>query len=689
MSDAITFNCTGCGKAYRVAANYAGREFGCKECGTRLSVPVASQREPGPDDSRVELGSGGEVMRRTTSGRQVVANPTRVFAKQRETSARMVAVGPAQEDAPKSGKRLIIGVVLVLVLAGGGLAAAFAMGVFQSEANTGSQTAEGNNAGTSPQIQQEDVREKILKQVDVPGQTAADFVNLLKQADEAKLDDLDVVMVARKLVTAISGESGAGFSDADLMLLAARMEKLNARSDADTLYSVIVARNRQKADKPPEFKQAHERLGHVKIDLDATILKAAELRDSGVVTGLDQLHDELLEIEERADDGWVPRIDKTRFDEIVGLVNEAQEKYDLIAKTDPFQLELARARNRFKLEKISKIGSWVSFGREPYVVFCQQQAGEDDEAKTLERINTALTAATQFPEFFKQTVAEPLGLRRMLPSDLEGDARDKAPFEILLFRDGSYMNAYLREKDIKHVDASKISSLTEPATGRISMVYEDERTSLGKFIRGLVDSAFYNYNPRAPKTQAEDDEYRGFSSYWLNAYFAAAVSFVTASPTRDEFTYFVNDTRVSELMGRLAGPYKVADNGKIDSFGGPAFTARQILGLTKWEDAQPLMRANLEGYEGWTKNNLDIVTNDTNTRSLLGSYMHALLLFTYFGSPDAEARYREKLIRFIRMDLDGEVDSENPLPAFEKAFGLDEAGWKKFEAEFLAWQKGE
>ncbi|MCB9895449.1 MAG: hypothetical protein H6839_13455 [Planctomycetes bacterium] len=689
MSDAITFSCAGCGKSYRVAANYAGREFACKDCGTRLSVPTSSQNEPGPNDSRVELGSGGEVMRRTTSGRQVAANPTKVFVKQRETSARMVAVGAAEPVEKKSGKGALIGVVALLVLVGGGLAAAFVMGAFNGGANTGPQAAQDNGAKTGPQPQPEDVRDKILKQVDVPGQTAADFVQLLKQADEAKLDDIDVVMVAKKLVGAISSETGAGFSDNDLLLLAARMEKLNARADADTLYMVIVARNRAKPEKPPEFKQAHARLGHVWIDLEAPIMHAAELRDTGVVDGVDKLHDELLEIEERADEGWVAPIDKTHYDEIGAKLADAQNEYDRIAREDPFQLEVARAKNRFKLEKISKIGTWSVFSRKPYVIFCQMQGDETTDEQVEARINSALTAATQFPDFFKETVADPLKLKRMLPSALEGEAREAAPFEILLFRDASYMNAYLREKDIKHIDASKISSLTEPATGRISMVYEDELTSLGKFLRVLVDCALYNYSPHAPTTQAEDDAYKGFSSYWLNSYFAAALSFVKASPSRDQFTYFINDARVSALTARLLNPHKVAENGKIDSFGGPAFTARQIIGLTNLDDAKPILRANLEGYGGWEKNNLDIVSNDSNTRSLLSSYMHALLLFTYYGKTGEEPRYRDELLKFIRMDLDGEVDAENPLPAFEKAFGLDEAGWKTFEAEFITWQKGE
>ena len=69
--------------------------------------------------------------------------------------------------------------------------------------------------------------------------------------------------------------------------------------------------------------------------------------------------------------------------------------------------------------------------------------------------------------------------------------------------------------------------------------------------------------------------------------------------------------------------------------------------------------------------------------------MHSLMLFAYYREKDGKPAYRDALLKFLRMDLNGEVDSANPHAAFEKAFCLDEAGWDKFDADFLAWQKGD
>ena len=682
MSDVISFDCTGCGLPYKVATSYAGREFNCKKCGTRLCVPQPGQPVGIQIEPEVELDSGGEVMRRTTSGRQVAAEPTRMFKNQRETSARLAAVGP-DVTAKKSSKGLLIAVVLLLVIAGGGAAAAFAMGLFDGQsADTNQPVAKANNTDSS-NTNPETERDEILKQLDVSGQTAAQFMDLFKRAEKAKLENSDLAQIGQRIVGAMIVEEGAGYSDADLMAFADRMSKLNVPSDAKGLYSLVVARNRSKTEKSPENTKAQKLLGKEWLDFGAQITRAAELRDTGVIQGVGELHDELLDMESRADDGWAGMSDKARFEEIVDKLNTAQDELNRIRAEDPFRMLVAKARMRFELEKASRIGNWLTIGQAPFVFFVQQRDGESESA-TRDRIKSALDAAEQFPEFFQDTVIKPLKLTRTLPSDLSQEERDEAPFEVLLFRSASYWTPYLKDHDIT-VDSSSISTVTEPATGRISMVYEDERESLGKFLRMLIDNALYSYHPNAPKTKAEDDAFIAYQSYWLKSYFAAALSFTSRSSATGQFNFFTNDSRPKALLKRLLEPYKVAENGKIDSFGGPAFTAKQIVGLTKIEEAAPILRANFESYDGWEPTYLELITNSSNTANLLRSYMHALFLFTYFGSGD-DHPYRDHLFKFIRMDLDGEVDHENPLPAFEKAFGLDANGWKKFEKDFLAWQ---
>ncbi|MCA8912940.1 MAG: hypothetical protein KDB82_14670 [Planctomycetes bacterium] len=688
MSDAITFDCTGCGMPYKVAASYAGREFNCKKCGTRLCVPQPGQQVGEYiDASEVELDSGSEVMRKTDSGRQVKVDPTRVFKRQRETSARMAAVGP-QEGQKKSGKGVLIAVVAVLVLAGAGVGAAFALGAFSGNSGSANQGVAAGNTAQAPKEEEESARDKILKQVDVSGQSAAEFMDLFKQAEAAKLDDVDLAMVGKRVVQTMIEGQGAGFSDADLMAFAERMKALHVPGDADGLYRLVVSRNRGKSQKSEQYAQAHKQLGDTLLDFDKQVTRATELKDSGVIEGADKLYDELLEMESRADEGWAVLADKNRFEELTKELDAGEIELERIKKEDPFRITVAEADARFRLEKVSTQGEWHTVVQQPYIFFVQEQ-GTETEAEIRTRMESALLAASQFPTFFQDTLVKPLKLNRALPAELSQQERDAAPFEVLVFRSKSYWSAYLRSHTDDPNTVSEGTDFIEPGTGRTSIVYEEEKDSLGKFLTMLVDSGLYNFHPDAPKTPEEAKTFVPLHSYVLGECLIKALWASSRSRTTGEYKFFFVPDSIQTLLQRLQLPYEVASNGKINSFGGPAFTARQIVSFTKWEDAKPVLRANLESYEGWDETYLAIITNDSNTRSLMQNYMHALIVFAYYYESNGSALYRDKLMKFIRMDLDGEATGDKQLPAFEKAFELDEAGWKTFEADFVKWQKGE
>lgn len=671
MADVITFNCHGCSKPYKVALSYAGRAFACKACGAQLSVPAT----PGINDTNVELNSGGEVIRRTTaSGRQVSVDPTRVFVRERETST--------SAAAPRS-KGPLIAVVAVVVLLFGGVGAAAALGVFGgSEAKAPERSAVANQPPKASD--EESQRNRILKQVDVPGQSGADFVKLLKEAEEARLAEADIVIISRAAVSAMRVELGAGFADAELMKFAERMKQLGVPTDAATLYSVIVDRGRSAAQKSPEFKQAHELLGHSWIDPGPIAEATGLLHTSGVIEGMEPLRNELLEMEKRADEGWVVEGDKRRFDEIAKLVAEAQAEYDRILREDPFRLKAAEAQRRFKMEKAANFGHWVMITREPFVFFVQLQADEKTADDAERRLKGALAAAEQFPPFYRDELVAPMELKRMLPNGLDEAARGQAPLVIKLFRGESYLKAHLEEFGVR-INPTTTTTFSEPGTGHLSMMYKREEDSLGPFVRAMIDVVMYNYHPRAPRTRAEDEKFTAYSAALLADYFHLAISFTGLDQSSGEYkyTFFQNDARPGELLKRWALPFAKDARGSINSLGAQLLTVRDFVSARSQADLQETVQTKMNALPGWSEADL-LAANNANTYGMLArSYARGLYQFLYHWS---DQKYREKFLKFVRMDLAGEVDADNPLPAFEKAFGLDEAGWKQLEADFTAYQ---
>lgn len=689
MSDVISFNCSGCSKPYRVATSYAGREFACKQCGTHLCVPQPGQQAGLTIEPEVELGSGGEVMRSTPSGRRVAADPTRVFVKQRETSNRMSAVGTEGAPVAKSRKGLLIVLVVILLLAGGGVGGAWAAGLLGSAPVGNSATARaGNTPEQAPDVKEETERERILKQLDGPGQTSRDLLKLLESAEQAKLETGDLLLIGRKAVDAIGAEGGAGYTDTELMALAGRIERLNAQMEAASLYGLVIEHNRGKPEKNPEFEQAHTKLGHHLLDYTASAKLAAELRDSGLIEGMDKLHDEILAMEKRADEGWAALADKVRLDEINKLLGDGRAELDRILADEPWRLKVAEAERAFKAEKAGGIGTWVTFWRDPFVIFVQLQ-GREDKAAAEQRIDHALFCAAEFPQFFEEELRKPLGLKRTLPDDLSQQQRDEAPIVVKLFKDASHWQAYMRDQGYKKFDGMEARTATEPGKGHVSLVFTDQRTSMGAFIRALIDVVLYNYHPRAPKTRAEDDSFRAYSAWFLEAFLHTAVSMTRARISGQQLTeleFMFNDPDTAKALGRWKKPFEKDTDQRVVSFGGSLLNVRDFLEARSAEDLEARTKARMEKFPGWTEPDLLLYGDPRQLRAIDGWYFRGFYSFLFHWGPDGKPKYREKLLKFIKADLDGEVDQENPLPVFEKAFGLDAAGWKKLEADWLAYQ---
>jgi hypothetical protein len=673
MSDVITFNCTGCGMPYRVAATYAGREFACKKCGVALTVP---QPEP-----QVEMGSGTEVMRRTTpSGRQVSVDPTRVFKRERETSQRMAAVAPAV-TASSSGKGLLIGGVIVGLLLVGGVVAAMVL-------LTGTEPVE-NSGGKAVAVDTEEPpetseRDRLMDRLD-EGLDAAGLVALFNEAD-GKLEPLDHGVIGRRMVTGIASEGGGAIEDAELLALADRLTDIELGTEAARLYAVIISRHRGAPEPPEAYRQARAALGEAFVDFDAQLARAGDLVATGVAEGVEELRTELETISRRADEGWVSATDKTRVDRISADLDAAEARVQELRRTDPFAFKAAQARLAFHQEKASTIGTWVSIAREPFVVFVQLQADEDAAAAE-QRLDSALAAAGQFHAFFEEHFRTPLGLKRALPSSLPGPERDGAPIVIKLFRDASHWQVHLRGMGYRDADATVARTFTEPGTGHVSLVYDTERESLGAFIRALVDVTMYNHHPAAPTTLEDDVNFQAYSAYILRVGFHAAVS-MTSLDRREMQFRFMNDTRAPEALKAWRLPFARSPRGGVRSLGGQALTLRELAGADGNDVLRQAVSERLGTFAGWTEEDLLAARVTRNLDAVVQMHMRGFFDFLFHWGPDGEPKYRAKLLEFVRTDLAGEVDAESPLPAFEKAFGLDDAGWKQLEADFSAYQGG-
>ncbi|MBZ0136998.1 MAG: hypothetical protein K8I27_11555 [Planctomycetes bacterium] len=679
MSDVITFDCTSCGMPYRVAASYAGRDFSCKKCGAHLCVPQSGQEAGFRVEPEVELSSGTEVMRRMTpSGRQAPVNPTRVFTRERETSQRMASVG-APGRAEKSGKGVLIGGVIGgIVLLGAAIAIAVVL--------TGDKTPDATDATTvtvdSPTPAEPSERDTLLARLD-EGLDARELVALLKEAD-GKVEDADLAAISRRMVNAISAEKGAELEDAELLALA---ERVKASADSERLYMMVIARHRGVEPVPASCLQAREKLGYSRLELTAQAERARGLAAAGVVEGIGTLDDELQALLKRADDGWSPMSDKAKFDAIVEQLDAAQTRIDQLRREDPFRFKLATARLEFSRDEASSIGTWVSVARDPYVIFVQLQAREDQPGAE-RRLRDALLVAEQFPAFFNAELREDLELKRMLPSALPGDEREDAPIVIKLFRSASYWHAYLRDHGYGDVDAERARTFTEPATGHVSMVYDHDSaggtSNLGKFIRALVDVSMYSYHPHAPTTHEEDENFRAYNAFFLDAWFHTAISITNRAS--DTYTFMSNDPRAARRLSVWKKPFAKDARDRFDSFGGQLLSVKDFVTCQDVDAIRAAIVRKLESIEAWTEQDLMVARQSANLDTIWRGYAVGLFAFLFHWGPDGEPRYREKFLKFVRMDLSGEVDKENPVPAFEKAFGLDAAGWKQLEADFTAYQ---
>lgn len=700
MADVINFKCGACGKAFSVKPEYAGRKFACKDCGTRLCVPQAGQ-DGFHVDAQVEMDSGAEVMRKTTpSGRQVPADPTRVFKKHRETSGRVAAVPQPVAVSPesKSSKLPLVIIALLLLIGGGGVGAAFALGVFEpEEAKTERSAAANRPEGNEPEPEGPDdsVRTEIFKELETLGSDSQKLAGLFERAEKAGLRVIDLGTIGRKVVSAMMIDQGGALTDAQMIQFAGRLNEIDQPGEAIEVYKVIINRHRGSTNPPEEVAEAHRALGRHHIDFTPAITRASDLRDYGIHDDVGGLYDELIEMDARSDNGWVPPADKQRHEAIVARLDEADNEIEALKTEDPFVLEAALVRRRFAGEPLSRHGEWVDFVVEPFIVFVQKQNSRETTESVEQRIKPALERLAPFAAFFKETFIRPMGLERTMPAAVDPHERDGAPFEILLFRGFSHWQNYLNDYSAESLKAHEVSYFMEPGTGRASTVFREEGDTrpqsntrdITQFRWLMAEQQLFCHHPRAPKTKSEHEGFDTLTAYVLSAYFRVATTREVVTPGIERATYqfFVDDGNPANRLMRFNRPMDIA-NARDPGLGGPAFTVADLVKASSLTEVERINRERLSSYDGWDEESLDKLLTSANTRAIFAIYLRGFYDFIWNYSGEGETpKYREKFREFLLKDMQGEVDKEDPSPVFAESFGLGE-DWSEIEGDWLEYQ---
>jgi hypothetical protein len=683
MTEAVAFKCHSCGAPYRVATAHAGRKFACKTCGTQLTVPTISALEAGVVPE-VQMDSGAEVMRKTDSGRQVRADPTRVFSSRRNMVVPRPG-GPAPvPEQPKKSSRVPLLIVLMALLGVATVGAAFALGVFDDSGTSATQVAENGdeqpvtNSGPSE-------RDRILNQLTSPGITGPAIYDLLGQARKAELATADLIEISRRLANNVRDTDGQGFTEAQLIQIGDELRDLALSREASWMFDVVVKRHMDVTPQSEEFQQAQDRLGRTYVDFGPIMEAADDLVATGVVEGATELAAAVRDLESRSSRGWVTPGLGIELEELKEKITTSQTELERIKREDPFQLVTARTTNQMRLERFWGRGEFIVVGREPFIIVMQVPPRESI-ARLESLLDTPLAAVAAFNEFYQREVAEPAGLERRLPAELNEQERQAHPYVVVLFNEASAWRGYLSNVR-STISAGDAQLFVEHDRTRASLTYSVDQVTNRVVLAGLrliLDS----HAPAAPTSRQLDGEFEPVQSFMLRA--ALLRCMFRHQVSAGDYTFMQLDEGMVARLHTWRQPFQAQD-GNVRSFGGPGFLARDIVHATDADELVETFLAKLPGY-GWPENIQQGVARamqpGQNVRAnVLNSYLDGFLMFLWHYTGNARTpRYREPFLQFMKAEMSGEVTRENAAQKFEEIFELDAAGWQRLERDFLDFQ---
>lgn len=696
MADVITFSCHQCQLPFRVASSNAGRGFQCKNCGTMLTVPSQSTPSapvivPAPE---VELGAGQQVIRKTDSGRRATVDPTRMITR---NSGAHLAVAPAHAPVAgpsSSGKSktpmlagigavVLVGVVVVVLLATG------VIGGTQGPAVVANNLVVAANGSNVPTAKGESEREKILNHLVSPDRTGTSMIDIYRRAVAAKLDRADQASVAREAVSRIETENAQGLTDDTMLDFGEQLEAAEFQTEALRLFAMVARRWQGKTDAPAAYARAQKLRKLEKVDFAAVLSRADEVEQTGVIDAAKALREELLKLSDAAVDGWATATVAARVVELADEIGRHEAEVARLRRDDPFRFVAARSIHQFRTQRVATRNEWGIHIAEPVVVYYARRKDDSDELAQM-RYAEAIAGVVQFVKWFRAEFAEPAGLKRMLPLDITDQSlRDQAPVEVLLFEDRTQWRPYLSDVRAR-VDTSRQSHFTEQGSGRFSYIFEGSETSLVNLMTMLTHHCLETWHPRAKQTR----DLPSFQTFAVESTIAAAISLMKRTPVDDdyEFEFFLQDDRWVKQMARWRGPFAVAANGGVDSFGGPGVTLRDLVASSGGKDFVDAFERNIKTYKGWdddqTRRVVDSMRapNSPVLNLVAGAYLRGFNMFLWHFKQSGKPKYRKAFLKYLVADMEGKVTAANQLEQFSAAFGLDEAGWKAIEADFLAYQ---
>jgi hypothetical protein len=131
----------------------------------------------------------------------------------------------------------------------------------------------------------------------------------------------------------------------------------------------------------------------------------------------------------------------------------------------------------------------------------------------------------------------------------------------------------------------------------------------------------------------------------------------------------------------------------IDSFGGPALTAREIINGSSLSDYAESFIAKFERLE-WPEDvavNLGqgLRTSEEQRNAVFGPYVDGFMQFLWnWDRGTGRPVYREGLRAFIGAELRGEVTEQNAAEKFGQVLKLDARGWAQLDNDFEIYQRG-